>query len=185
MLLVASLFIAVIIALIRGGTIRAFAQIELRWPLLIFAGLGLKVLIFSAPWKAAVGSEDVLSRALYVASVAFVLGGVCANRQVPGMKLMGLGVFLNFLVIAANGGYMPVSLAGAERLGVSSVSSAGVLREAQTQAVIVSEGTKLWLLGDIIPWPDSLGGGMISLGDVVLCLGVFYAVQCIMLRVGL
>jgi hypothetical protein len=51
--------------------------------------------------------------------------------------------------------------------------------------MVMSEGTKLWLLGDIISWPDSLGGGMISLGDVVLCLGVFYGVQSIMLRVGL
>jgi len=185
MLLAASLLIGVVVALIRGGSIRSFTQIELRYPLLIFAGLGLKVLIFSAPWKESVGSEDVISRASYILSMALVLAGIYFNHQIPGMKLMGLGVLLNFLVIAANGGYMPLSPEGAERLQVSLLPGTEVLTDPQSQAVVMSQSTRLRLLGDIFPLPDVLTGGMTSLGDIVLCVGAFYGAQCIMLREGL
>lgn len=182
MFLAASLLIALVIALIRGGSIRPFAQIGLRYSFLILAGLALKVLIFSAPWKAALGSEDAISRMLYILSMALVLGGIYFNRQISGMKLMGLGVLLNFLVIAANGGYMPVSVEGVEKLRISPLSGTGVLNEPQTQAMVITESTRLWFLGDIIPLPDFLPANMISIGDIVLCLGVFYGTQCIMLR---
>jgi hypothetical protein len=183
--LVTSLLIALVIALVRGGSIRSFARIEFRYPILILAGLALKILIFSAPWKAAIGSEDGISRALYILSMVLVLAGIYLDRQIPGMKLMGLGVLLNFLVIAANGGYMPVSVQGVERLGVSPLPGTGALDEPQTQAIVVTESTRLWFLGDIIPLPDSLPVKMTSLGDIVLCVGAFYGAQCIMLREGL
>jgi len=179
--LVTSLLIALVVGLLRGGSIRSFAQIELRYAFLILAGLVLKVLVFSAPWKAMVGSQDTVSRILYVVSMALVLGGTYLNRHIPGVKLMGLGVLLNLLVIAANGGYMPLSVEGAERLQLSPLPGTRVLNDPQTQAIVVTESTRLWFLGDIIPVPDFLPVGMVSVGDIVLCLGVFYSVQRIML----
>ena len=184
MFLLTSLLIALVFALTRGGSIRPFARIELHYPFLILAGLALKVLIFSAPWKAAVGSEDAISRILYILSMALVLGGVYFNRQIPGLKLMGLGVLLNFLAIAANGGYMPVSAVGVEKLQVSPLPGTMVLNEPQTQAIVVTESTRLWFLGDIIPLPDFLPARIISAGDIVLCFGVFYGTQRIMLSEG-
>lgn len=184
MFLVISLLIALVIALIRGGSIRPFARIEFRYPLIFLAGLALKVLIFSGPWKAAVGSEDVLSRILYTLSISLVLMGIYLNRQIPGMKLMGLGVLLNLLAIAANGGYMPVSAAGVERLQISLLPGTTVLNEPRTQAIVITESTRLWFLGDVIPLPDWLPAKIISVGDIVLCLGAFYGTQRIMLSAG-
>lgn len=184
MFLLASLLIALAIALIRGGSIRSFARIELHCPFLILAGLALKVLIFSAPWKAAVGSEDALSRILYVLGMGLVLGGIYLNRKTPGVKLMGVGVFLNFVVIAANGGYMPISVAGIEKLQLSPLPGTTVLNEPQTQAIVVTESTRLWFLGDVISLPDFLPVKMISVGDIGLCLGGFYGTQRIMLTAG-
>lgn len=184
MFLLTSLLIALTFALIRGGSIRSFARIELRCPFLILASLALKALIFSAPWKAAVGSQDTLSRILYILSMALVLGGIYFNRHIPGVKLMGLGVLLNFVVVAANGGYMPVSVAGVEKLQVSPLPGTTVLNEPQTQAMVVTESTRLWFLGDVISLPHSLPVKMISVGDIVLCFGGFYGTQRIMLTAG-
>jgi len=184
MFLVTSLLIALLVALVRGGRIRSFARIEVRYPFLILGGLALKILIFSAPWKEAVGPGQVISRILYVLSMALVLGGIYSNRQIPGLKLMGLGVLFNFLAIAANGGYMPLSAVGVAKLQVSPLPGTMLLNEPRTQAIVVTESTRLWFLGDVIPLPDMLPVKMMSVGDIVLCLGVFCGTQRIMLREG-
>ena len=46
-----------------------------------------------------------------------VLLGALLNARLYGMKLVSLGAFLNFLVIALNGGKMPVSLKVTSWLG--------------------------------------------------------------------
>ena len=184
MFLSTSLLIALLVALARGGRIRSFGRIELRYASFILVGLALKILIFSAPWKEAVGSGHVISRILYLLSMALVAGAIYFNRQIPGLKLMGLGVLLNFLVIAASGGYMPVSAVGVAKVQISLLPGTMLLNEPRTQAIVVTEGTRLWFLGDVIPLPDLLPVNMISVGDIVLCLGVFCGTQRIMLREG-
>jgi len=182
MFLVTSLLIAMLVALVRGGRIRSFARIELYNPFLILAGLALRILIFSTPWQQAVGSGEAISRILYVLSMALVLEGIYFNRQIPGLKLIGLGVLFNFLVVVANGGYMPVSAAAAGGLRISPMPERILVNEPRTQAVVVTENTKLWFLGDVIPLPGFLPMDWISVGDIALCVGVFCGTQRIMLR---
>ena len=97
---------------------------------------------------------------------------VYINRKQPGMYLIGLGLFLNLLAIAANSGAMPVDpvkltlLAREKLLG-------GMASPLHTPIVST---TRMAFLGDIfrVPYGDCR---MISWGDIGLSAGLFYFIQ--------
>ena len=88
------------------------------------------------------------------------------------MILIGFGFFLNFLVIAFNGGSMPVSL---DALGPKAHDI--FLQAEQTQRVlthsILTSETPLWFLADIIPIPLPFIRYVASVGDIFISVGIF------------
>lgn len=160
------------IALLRGGSLRNFAAVNLRALPLIFAGLGLQILIFN-PWAdARLGAAA--TGALYVLSMAVLIAWVALNRAIPGMALAGAGVLMNTAAIAANGGYMPVdpqAAAYAGRLARYATEGDAV----NHNSVATAEGVQLWLLTDIFPLPAGIPlANVFSLGDILLTAGVAY-----------
>jgi len=132
-------------------------------------------------------SEGLLTpRASVLAgSYLCLLAMAWGNRHLPGIRLIALGVLMNFAVMVVNGGYMPVTpealvTAGHQGLVYSMESGA---RVANSKDVILErEETTLWWLSDVfvIPgdWPLS---GSFSLGDIVIALGAFVLIQAAML----
>src|SRR5688572_8432889 len=53
--------------------------------------------------------SDKLFAILLVLSQTLFLGFAVLNRNFPGMKILMIGTALNWLVIVANGGFMPIS----------------------------------------------------------------------------
>ena len=100
------LFIALVIAVLRGGRLVNLGDIELRGWWLLFIALGLQA---GTNWL----PEDstTLGVSMMLFSYVLLLVMVWLNRSKPGMWIAGLGVLANLTVIALNGG-MPV-LAGA------------------------------------------------------------------------
>jgi hypothetical protein len=94
---------------------------------------------------------------------------VALNRSKPGMWIAGLGVLMNFIVIAANGG-MPV-LAGAAEVAsgftVSNLDLSGTFKH-----VPLDETSRLAFFADVIPLRFAGIGEVISLGDILLALGL-------------
>jgi hypothetical protein len=96
------------------------------------------------------------------------------NLWAPGMPLVSLGILLNLLVIAANGGHMPTLLTNLpaaghfERLAVLQTGS------SYNNSIALTEATRLPFLGDIfvIPQPFPLAN-VFSVGDVLLAAGGF------------
>jgi hypothetical protein len=90
---------------------------------------------------------------------------VVLNRSARGMWIVGLGVLMNFVVIAANGG-MPV-LAGAAEVAsgftVTNPDLSGTFKH-----VILDESSRLTFFADVIPLRLGGIGEVISLGDVFL-----------------
>jgi len=67
-----------------------------------FAALGLQLI--------AIGSQDVnLTRAAMFLTYPLLIAVAVINWRLLGMRLILAGALLNFVVIAANGGLMPVS----------------------------------------------------------------------------
>jgi hypothetical protein len=107
--------------------------------------------------------------ALVLVSYAPLLAVVILNRNRPGLWLAGIGVLMNFTVIALNGG-MPVMGEAAE---VASGFAPGnpVISESYKH-VVLDETTWLPFLADVIPIRVANYGQVLSLGDVFLAVGL-------------
>jgi hypothetical protein len=172
MILGVAVLLAVVLALITGGRWRHLSQIRFRFAWLTLVALGVQVLAVYAPsigWPPA---------ALLVISYGLLAAVVAVNWLMPGMPVLGAGLACNTLVIAANGGYMPVTpeavhLAGLGRL-VSS-SPAGALIMGSKDVILRYSDTRLWMLSDILLLREPLSI-VFSPGDLLLACGAFWFV---------
>ena len=148
------LAIAVVVGMVRGGKLRNLTEIRLRAWWLLLVGFGLQIV------AAYVRSPDV-AVALVLVSYLPLLLFVWLNRQGAGLWIAGIGILMNFTVIAINGG-MPVS---AEAFVMAGGEGNLVLG---AKYVVFDQSTRLPFLADIIPLPRAV----ISLGDVLLAIGI-------------
>lgn len=165
-LLVVVLVVATLVALIRGGKLRNVIDLQLTlWWLLPFGfliQLATNWLPDDAAWAPSVGLGMILFSFFLLVVV------VIANRRRPGMWLAGVGILLNFTVIALNGG-MPVLAEAA--LVASDFETANFIISDYKHVELV-EGTRLAVLADVIPFRFLGSGQVISLGDVLLAVGI-------------
>lgn len=157
------LFIAIAIALLRGGRLTNLADIRLRSWWLLFLGFGMQAATNFFPadqeWAGPVAVAAILL------SYVPLLVLVWLNREYPGMWLAGVGILMNFSVIAANGG-MPVL----EQAAAMAAPSAEVSLEQDYKHVVLDTGTRVAFLADVIP--VRILRQVISLGDVFLAVGL-------------
>lgn len=159
------LFVALTVAVVRGGRLSNLGDIRLRlWFLLPLALLmqSSTLLLSNQGWAATLGSWLILL------SYVPLLGVVVVNRDRKGMWLAGIGVLMNFMVIALNGG-MPV-LEGA--VVVASGFQSGLDVATDFKHVPLDASTRLAFLADVIPLRLFGEGQVLSLGDVFLAVGL-------------
>ena len=157
------------VALLRGGTLRNFAALPLRWAPLAILAFALQPLTFlvlaEIPW---------LARAtvpLYLLSMALLCAWVARNWRIPGMPLIAAGLLMNLLALAANGGHMPVDPAAARVAGL--YDDLAGLDAAASKHALADGQVRLWLLTDIVGLPKALPFAPVwSLGDIVLTAGI-------------
>lgn len=160
------LFIALAIAVLRGGRLTNLGDIELRawWLLLIALALQFGTSFLpDSDWSVGLGVALVLS------SFFFLMILVLLNRNRTGMWLAGLGVLMNFTVIALNGG-MPVLAEAAEVASGFEVTEPDL--SGSFKHVLLDESSRLTVLSDVIPLRLGSLGQVISLGDVFLAVGL-------------
>lgn len=160
------LFLALTVAVLRGGRLVNLGDIELRAWYLLFVALGLQIGTGFLPderWSESVGLAMVLS------SFGLLMILVLLNHSKPGMWIAGLGVLMNFIVIAANGG-MPV-LAEAAAVASGFTVEAPDL-DGTFKHVPLDENTRLAFFADVIPLRIAGIGEVISLGDIFLAMGL-------------
>lgn len=106
--------------------------------------------------------------------------GLGMNFHDKGLRITLFGSVLNFLALIMNNGRMPVSL---KALKYSNLYTQISLLE---EGIIIthslaSKTTKLIFLGDIIPIPKPyLFPKIISIGDILIALGLFILIQSYM-----
>lgn len=160
------LFIALAMAVLRGGRLTNLGDVELRawWLLLVAFGLQIGTTFLpDSDWASGVGVAMVL------VSFVFLMALVLLNRNRTGMWLAGLGVLMNFTVIALNGG-MPVMSEAAEVASGFTVSVPDL--SGSFKHIILDETSRLTFLADVIPLRLGALGQVISLGDVFLAVGL-------------
>lgn len=161
------LFLALTIAVLRGGRLSNLGDIHLRmwWllPMAFLLQIATAWLPRSARWSDSVGLAMILT------SFVLLLALVILNRDRTGMWLAGVGVLMNFSVIALNGG-MPV-LEGAWEVAAG-FSGEAMSVAASYKHVTLNASTRLSFLADVIPIRLANQGNVVSLGDVFLAVGL-------------
>ena len=120
---------------------------------------------------------DLWAGIFLTASQALLLGFAWLNRKHPGMLVLLVGAAFNFLVMTANGGFMPINPQTASRLvpqeilaDIPTGSRFGV-----KDILLEPETTHFEILADrFLPPEWSAYQVAFSLGDVFLAVGVFW-----------
>lgn len=169
MLMPSIVALAIIVALLRGGSLRHFGMLQLRWIPLVVASLVLQLLLFTPLSKALVIAFAIPE--LYVVSMLLLVAWVVLNWRIPGMALLATGLLFNTIAIAVNGGYMPVSPESAAYAGrISNYATEGLA--INNNSIATNSNVHFWILTDILPLPHWFPlANVFSIGDVLIVAG--------------
>jgi hypothetical protein len=158
MILIVLAFLCLASVPLTGGRLSRLASINVRGTWVPVVALAIQVVITTIIRD---GHED-LHKAVHIATYVLIGVFLWCNRRLPGVKVIGLGAFLNALVITINGGQMAASRT-AERL-------AGLhLGNGFDNSAPLAHPHLLWF-GDVIPWPGPLPN-VLSIGDCLIYVG--------------
>ena len=105
----------------------------------------------------------------------FVFLMIWFNRKYAGLWFIGVGALLNALVMMFNGGRMPVDVGRLSTKAYMNEALDLILKGADNKHVAIDAATKIPALADIYSVPGFLGLGMplISIGDIIIAVGLF------------
>ena len=106
-----------------------------------------------------------------VLSLSVLVAVAVANRHITGVAVVGLGLLLNLVAVAVNGG-MPVRASALEAAGVI---EEGAPVEVDDPRHIETADDPAPVLGDVLPVP--LTGEVLSFGDLIIIIGAADAVR--------
>jgi hypothetical protein len=163
--------VALLIALLAGGRMRNIDQIDLRAPWLLIAAFPIQAAVVKVPADKAPWLSPA-APFLVVISYLILLYALARNWHLWGFRIALLGIALNFLVVVANGGLMPTSVAATRAVGAGELADQLESGRYGKNAVLTAE-TRLSFLADIHPlaWPYPRPC-VISVGDVFITLGL-------------
>ena len=149
---------------LSGGRLRNLADLTLTWQWTVLAALSLQIVAFS-PLGAALGQPTTVI--LHLTSYALLAWFVVLNRRRPGLSIAGLGMGLNLVAIAANGGFMPASRTA---LAMAGIAYSG---DTHNNSAVIGTHTHLRFLGDIFAVPSWMpAANVFSIGDLLIAAGV-------------
>jgi len=163
-----------LIALLRGGRVQNLAHLHLKnsWIPLTMATLQFFIVLFPQ-WRGELFLR--LRPWVTVSTYALLVAFLVVNRELSGMKLILVGAVLNLVVIASNGGYMPVTLEAIEQSGhldkiIIEGEHAYVL--GSKDIVLSEEQSHFTMLSDVLKMPDVIPTpATFSIGDVFIMVG--------------
>jgi hypothetical protein len=173
------ILISFIVGLLRKGNLRAFSQLNLKWGWIFPVLLVVQLAVFTLQNDSEFLGQ--LSGSIYI--VVYIIGLIFLylNRRNPGFILIFIGVFLNFIVMVLNGGRMPVSVEAAAVLDPGYIQA---LKESlYAKHAMLTSTTHLGFLGDVIPISDPYPRTqIISIGDIIMNIGIFFFIQYLMVK---
>ena len=180
-MLVESVGTSIVVGKLRGGSFSNIKDANLeKWYFFISAFAIEFAAVFMASKGIALFSENILY--IHCLSYLLLFAGIFFNRSILAFKIVFIGVFLNFIVIMANGGQMPVS--GEAMTNIGLIDNMHAIRDGKiiTHALI-NNNTVFKYLGDIFvlgkPYPRPK---IFSIGDIIMALGIFIYIQEIMVK---
>jgi hypothetical protein len=153
---VIAIVVAILVVPLTGGQFARLGDIRLHRVWLLFAGLGLQILLEFVDLPRA--RYDDLGLALLLLSYVFIIGFGLSNLLLTGMGVITVGIAMNAFVIALNQG-MPYRYPEGEK-----VETTVKHRPEQSDDILP-------VLGDTIVLGDPVNAA-ISFGDLVIAVGL-------------
>ena len=176
MILIALCLVFLLGLVVVGGRVSNLASVDVKWGWLAPLAFLMQAYLIFFPAERAGGLLSARSL-LLTASHILLFVVVWQNRHLSGVKLLGLGLVLNFLVMVVNGGFMPITPEALVQIGYDGNASqleTGYI-VGRTKNMVAELGqARLWFLSDImvIPRPFPIPTAL-SFGDVLIVLGLF------------
>ena len=180
MLYIIVIVASIIISLICVGELERLTNISIEGVPLFAIALLLRLGV----WAAELLSFSGISRFcphLIIISYLILIFASLRNIKLPGFKYIDLGLLLNAFVIMLNGGRMPVLITQ----GLVEKFNSATLSPAGNSAVhcLRDNMTLFAFLGDVIPMPCFFPSNeLLSVGDIMLFIGLFVLIQQIMMK---
>jgi len=176
-----TILLALIVGTLAGGGLPRLADLKLRWTVLLIVALGLR-LAAGLTRETGIGADIPVGWA-YIAAYGLIFAWLWANWRVPGLQIASVGIGANMAAVLLNAGQMPIWSAAFSAAGFTAADLVNnpfhFLLQADTVAGFVASGG---LFGDVIPLPIPIIRDVISIGDVLLALGIFWAIVYSMTR---
>lgn len=179
-MIVETIILSFIVGKIRKGSIRNLENLHInKWYIFVISFLlEIVSLIFITRFN---GSLSIFLEKkfpiIHIFTYLLLILGLIVNLKETGFKIVLCGTVLNFLPIVFNNGKMPVSIKALKYSNLYTELS--LLKEGRILThILADESTKLIILGDIIPIPKPYPfPKIISIGDILIALGLFVLIQ--------
>src|SRR6266511_474491 len=175
LLIAAVLMIGVVLGYVAGGRLRHVEELRLRWWWLAPIGLLMQL----APLPLHGHANQQVSVAMLIASYPVLLAFAARNIHLPGLPLIFVGLTLNLLVIAVNGG-MPVTRHALVASGQGNLLQ-DLVRNGGAKHHLAGSGDVLLPLADVIPIGKPIRQ-VVSAGDLVTYAGMVWLIVGVMRR---
>ena len=173
--------LALVVGALAGGGLPRLAELRLRWLWLLGLALGLRLLAYLARnWGI---DESVPLGGAFIAAYFLIFAWLWGNWRVPGLQVAAVGIGLNTIAVLLNSGQMPVWIGALTASGLTPADMGTdpfhFLMSATSVADLVQRGG---IFGDVVPFPVPIIRDVVSIGDVLLALGIFWAIVSSMTR---
>ena len=173
--------LALVVGALAGGGLPRLVDLRLRWTPILGVALALEIV-------AGLIKQNDLAPGLqlgwgFVAAYTLIFVWLWANWRVPGLQIAAIGIGLNTLAVLLNGGQMPIWSGAFTAAGFDPSSLAGdpfrFVLVTGTVADFVARGG---FLGDVLPIPIPGIRSVVSIGDALLGVGIFWVIVYTMTR---
>jgi hypothetical protein len=170
MLVLIVLGVALVSSLLTGGRFKYAENWHLRGLWMALGAFAVQTALFTRWGTSLVG--EALVPVVYTVTLCVLVAFLVTNRRVLGVPILLAGLMLNMLVISANAGRMPASAVALEAAGRVEEADVLRLRGAAANCVLMSDSTRLNMLGDdIVIRLGGPVGSAYSIGDLVALAG--------------
>lgn len=182
-MVIETITLSLILGKLKGGKIRNLESLYINgWYLFVISFLVEIVSLLIVSNNIGELSNIIEDKFFYIHLFIYLLLiiGLFMNFHDKGLRVTLFGSILNFLPLILNNGRMPVSLKALKYSNLYTQIS--LLEEGRIMThTLANKATKLIYLGDIIPIPKPyFFPKIISIGDILIALGLFVLIQSYM-----
>ncbi len=156
--------LALAIVVVTRGSFERLGRLRVAWLWLLYLALAIQIALEFVPFPER-RIED-LGFGILMLSYVLIMVFVVRNRRVQGVAIVGVGIFLNIVVIALNQG-MPTMEVPEQRNGREVMAPINWTVKHRP----ASPDDKLAFLGDHLAFPINRSQPF-SIGDIVIALGI-------------